>query len=179
LDQLMVESIDGSGFNPDYGLLGANKSTEEMVKLFPRDCQTFVDTLQRLILEATGKHVEVMIYGDGGFKDPRDGIWELHDPVISPAYTAGLGGVPNELKIKYLLDSDLAEITEQGDLAEALRQRISEKPQDLIGNMVSEGTTPRPLSDLLGSLSDLTSGSGDRGTPVVLIQGYFRNFASE
>jgi len=178
LDQLMTEPIDGSGYNPQYGLLGANRATEDMVKFFPRDGQVFVDELQRKLLAATGKHLEVLIYGDGGFKDPQVGIWELHDPVISPAFTAGLHGVPNEIKLKYVVDHELNDL--HGDeLTDAVKQRIKDKPVSLYGQMAGEGTTPRLITDLLGSLSDLVSGSGDRGTPVVLIQGYFTNFASE
>lgn len=178
LDQILTESVDGSGWNEKYGLLGTNKATEEKVKLFPRDCQSFVDALQASLLKATGKHLEVMIYGDGGFKDPVGGIWELADPVVSPAHTPGLLGTPNELKMKYFADNELSDLSGEA-LNEAMRARIREKDADMKGNMNSEGTTPRQLTDLLGSLCDLTSGSGDRGTPVVLIQGYFTNFATE
>ena len=178
MDELMTASVDGSGFNPKYGLLGSNKATEEKVKLFPRDADAFVDRLSRALYEATGKHIEVMVYGDGGFKDPVGGIWELADPVVSPAYTEGLEGTPNELKMKYFADNEFASLSGEA-LAEAMRSRIREKDKSLVGNMQSQGTTPRRLTDLLGSLCDLTSGSGDRGTPVVLIQGYFTNFATE
>ena len=178
MDELMTESVGGSGFNPKYGLLGSNKATEEKVKLFPRDADAFVDRLSRALYEATGKHIEVMVYGDGGFKDPVGGIWELADPVVSPAYTEGLEGTPNELKMKYFADNEFAALSGEA-LAEAMRSRIREKDKSLVGNMQSQGTTPRRLTDLLGSLCDLTSGSGDRGTPVVLIQGYFTNFATE
>ena len=178
LDDIMTVSVSGSGYNEKYGLLGANKATEERVKLFPRDCQSFVDRLQKAILEATGKKLEVMIYGDGGFKDPVGGIWELADPVVSPAFTDGLRGTPNELKMKYFADNDLKELSGQA-LAEAMKEKIKAKDSNLVGNMTSQGTTPRQLTDLLGSLCDLTSGSGDRGTPVVLIQNYFTNYATE
>ena len=177
LDELMLASIDGSGYNPEFGLLGFNKATEDKVKLFPRDGQNVVNAIQKRLLELTGKNLEVMIYGDGGFKDPLSGIWELHDPVVSPAYTLGLQGVPNELKFKYLIDNDLANLSE-AEKQSQLRERIKAKG-DLYGQMDSEGTTPRRITDLVGSLSDLISGSGDRGTPVVLIQGYFKNYASE
>ena len=176
LDDLLTESVDGSGYNPQYGLLGSNKATEEQVKLFPRDCQPFVDGIAAKLREKTGKNIEVMIYGDGAFKDPVGGIWELADPVVSPAHTPGLSGTPNELKLKYLADNDFGSL--QGEeLAEAIRQSIRQKESDLTGNMASEGTTPRRLTDLLGSLCDLTSGSGDKGTPIILIQGYFDTYA--
>lgn len=178
LDEIMTVSVDGSGYNEKYGLLGANKATEERVKLFPRDCQNFVDRLQQAILDATGKKLEVMIYGDGGFKDPVGGIWELADPVVSPAFTDGLRGTPNELKMKYFADNDLKELSGQ-ELADAMKEKIRAKDSNLVGDMTSQGTTPRQLTDLLGSLCDLTSGSGDRGTPVVLIQNYFTNYATE
>ncbi|MBR6312265.1 MAG: coenzyme F420-0:L-glutamate ligase [Oscillospiraceae bacterium] len=178
LDQIMTESVDGSGYNEKYGLLGSNKATEERVKLFPRDCDVFVTRLQKELLDATGKHIEVMVYGDGGFKDPVGGIWELADPVVSPGFTEGLVGTPNELKMKYFADNELKDLSGQA-LADAMRQRIREKDSNLVGNMQSEGTTPRQLTDLLGSLCDLTSGSGDRGTPVVLISGYFTNYATD
>ena len=178
LDDIMTASVDGSGYNEKYGLLGANKATEEKVKLFPRDCQSFVDRLQQELTKATGKKLEVMIYGDGGFKDPVGGIWELADPVVSPAYTEGLKGTPNELKMKYFADNDLKDLSGQA-LAEAMKEKIKAKDSNLVGNMTSQGTTPRQLTDLLGSLCDLTSGSGDRGTPVVLIQNYFTNYATE
>ena len=177
LDDLMTAPVNGSGFNENYGLLGSNKATEETVKLFPHNCQPVVDDIQKAILEKTGKHVEVMVYGDGAFKDPQGKIWELADPVVSPAYTAGLVGTPNELKLKYLADNDFADLS-----GEALKQAISDsiraKDGNLVGQMVSEGTTPRQLTDLIGSLCDLTSGSGDKGTPVVLVQGYFDNYTN-
>ena len=178
LDDIMTAPVDGSGCNEKYGLLGANKATEEKVKLFPRDCQSFVDRLQQELQKATGKKLEVMIYGDGGFKDPVGGIWELADPVVSPAYTEGLKGTPNELKMKYFADNDLKDLSGQA-LAEAMKEKIKAKDSNLVGNMTSQGTTPRQLTDLLGSLCDLTSGSGDRGTPVILIQNYFTNYATE
>ena len=177
MDELLTESVDGSGFNPDFGLLGSNKATEETVKLFPRDGKPVVEGIAKALLEKTGKHIEVMIYGDGAFKDPVGKIWELADPVVSPAYTVGLEGQPNEVKLKYLADNNFASLS-----GEALKQAISEyikaKDEDLVGNMVSQGTTPRRLTDLLGSLCDLTSGSGDKGTPVVLVQGYFDNYTN-
>lgn len=175
LDDIMTESIDGSGYNSRYGLLGSNKATTEQVKLFPRECQDMVDAVQSKILELTGKHVEVMVYGDGAFKDPQGKIWELADPVVSPAFTPGLVGTPNELKLKYLADNDFKNLSGK-DLQEAISKRIKEKDGSLVGSMVSQGTTPRQLTDLIGSLCDLTSGSGDKGTPVVLVQGYFDNF---
>ena len=178
LDDIMTASVDGSGYNENYGLLGANKATEEKVKLFPRDCQSVVDRLQQELKKVTGKKLEVMIYGDGGFKDPVGGIWELADPVVSPAYTEGLKGTPNELKMKYFADNDLKDLSGQA-LSEAMKEKIKAKDANLVGNMTSQGTTPRQLTDLLGSLCDLTSGSGDRGTPVVLIQNYFTNYATE
>lgn len=178
LDEIMNAPVDGSGFNEKYGLLGSNKATEDRVKLFPRDCQELVESIQKRLLEATGKHVEVMVYGDGAFKDPVGKIWELADPVVSPAYTAGLEGTPNELKLKYLADNDFAELSGEA-LKEAIKDRIHKKDGDLVGQMVSEGTTPRRLTDLIGSLCDLTSGSGDKGTPVVFIQGYFDNYTTE
>ncbi len=178
LDEIMNKSVDGSGFNADYGLLGSNKATEDQVKLFPRDCQPLVDAIQKKLFEATGKNVEVMVYGDGAFKDPIGKIWELADPVVSPAYTSGLEGTPNELKLKYLADNDFADLS--GDaLKEAIKAKIHEKDGDLVGQMISEGTTPRRLTDLIGSLCDLTSGSGDKGTPIVYIQGYFDNYTAE
>lgn len=176
LDQLLTSSVEGSGYNERYGLLGSNKATEEMVKLFPRQCQDFVDALAAKLQAETGKQIEVMIYGDGAFKDPVGGIWELADPVVSPAYTSGLDGLPNELKLKYLADNDFKELSGE-ELKEAIKQHIINKEADLKGNMASQGTTPRRLTDLLGSLSDLTSGSGDKGTPIILIQGYFDNYA--
>ncbi|MBO6014894.1 MAG: coenzyme F420-0:L-glutamate ligase [Oscillospiraceae bacterium] len=178
LDEIMTAPINDSGFNEKYGLLGSNKATEESVKLFPRDCQDLVDRIQDIVLEKTGRHVEVMVYGDGAFKDPVGKIWELADPVVSPAYTAGLEGTPNELKLKYLADNDFADLSGE-ELRQAIRQEIRKKDDDLVGKMVSEGTTPRRLTDLIGSLCDLTSGSGDKGTPIVYIQGYFDNYTAE
>jgi len=178
LDDILTESVEGSGFNELYGLLGSNKATEHKVKLFPRETEVFVANLQKALFDKTGKYFEVMVYGDGGFKDPVGGIWEFADPVVSPAYTAGLEGTPNELKMKYFADNEFAHLSGE-ELNEAMRQKIREKEGSLVGNMQSQGTTPRRLTDLLGSLSDLISGSGDRGTPVVLIQGYFTNFATE
>lgn len=178
LEEILTSSIDGSGFNKDYGLLGSNKATEDKVKLFPRDAEAFVESLQKRMLELTGKHLEVLVYGDGCFKDPVGGIWELADPVVSPGFTNGLHGTPNELKMKYFADNEFASLRGE-QLALAMKERIKAKDKDLSGNMESQGTTPRRLTDLLGSLCDLTSGSGDRGTPVVLIQGYFTNFASD
>jgi F420-0:gamma-glutamyl ligase len=176
LDEILTSSVNGSGFNEAYGLLGSNKATEDTVKLFPRNCSDFVKRVQALILERTGKHVEVMVYGDGAFKDPVGRIWELADPVVSPGFTEGLTGLPNELKLKYLADNDFAGLS--GDeLERAIRERIQSKDRDLMGQMLSQGTTPRRLTDLIGSLCDLTSGSGDKGTPIVLVQNYFNNFA--
>lgn len=175
LDDILTESINGSGFNSQYGLLGSNKSTEETVKLFPTNCQPVVDNIQSILKEKTGKTLEVMIYGDGAFKDPVGKIWELADPVVSPAYTSGLEGTPNEVKIKYLADNNFANL-EGEELKKAISEYIVNKDSDLTGNMVSQGTTPRRLTDLIGSLSDLTSGSGDKGTPIILIQGYFDNY---
>ena len=178
LDDIMTASRDGSGFNADYGLLGSNKSTEEKVKLFPRDCKDLVEKIAANMKEKTGKNVEVMVYGDGAFKDPQGKIWELADPVVSPGSTDGLRGTPNELKLKYLADNDFKDLS--GDaLKEAISKSIKEKDSNLVGNMASQGTTPRQLTDLIGSLCDLTSGSGDKGTPIVLIQGYFDNYVSE
>ncbi len=180
LDDLLNAPVDGSGYNAQYGLLGSNKADEERVKLFPRDTMAVAEALGRLMSEATGRNIEAMIYGDGAFKDPAGKIWELADPVVSPGYTAGLVGTPNELKLKYLADKEFADLT-----GEALRQAISEKIRakdakvSLVGNMISEGTTPRNLTDLIGSLCDLTSGSGDKGTPIVYIQGYFDNYTNE
>ena len=178
LDEILNAPVNGSGYNEKYGLLGSNKSTEDQVKLFPRDCQGLVEEIQERLLQATGKHVEVMVYGDGAFKDPVGKIWELADPVVSPAYTSGLEGTPNELKLKYLADNDFAQLSGEA-LAQAIRERIHKKDGDLVGQMVSEGTTPRRLTDLIGSLCDLTSGSGDKGTPIVHIQGYFDNYTTE
>ena len=178
LDDILSESVNGSGYNEHYGILGSNKATDEQVKLFPRDCQVVVEDIQKRLYEATGKHVEVMVYGDGAFKDPVGKIWELADPVVSPAYTAGLEGTPNELKLKYLADNDFADLS--GDaLKNAIKERITQKDDNLVGKMASEGTTPRQLTDLIGSLCDLTSGSGDKGTPIVWIQGYFDNYTTE
>ena len=178
LDEILTKSVNGSGYNENYGLLGSNKATEEQVKLFPRDCQPLVEAIQKKIFDATGKTVEVMVYGDGAFKDPIGKIWELADPVVSPAYTIGLEGTPNELKLKYLADNDFADLS--GDaLKEAIKSKIHEKDGNLVGQMVSEGTTPRRLTDLIGSLCDLTSGSGDKGTPIVYIQGYFDNYTTD
>ena len=178
LDEIMDAPVNGSGFNKDYGLLGSNKATEDKVKLFPRDCQPLVDAIQAEFLQRTGKHVEVMVYGDGAFKDPVGKIWELADPVVSPAYTPGLEGTPNELKLKYLADNDFAQLSGE-ELRDAIKGEIQKKDGSLVGQMVSEGTTPRRLTDLIGSLCDLTSGSGDKGTPIVFIQGYFDNYTTE
>ena len=178
LDEILNASINGSGYNESYGLLGSNKSTEDQVKLFPRDCQVLVDAIQKELLAKTGKNVEVMVYGDGAFKDPVGKIWELADPVVSPAYTSGLEGTPNELKLKYLADNDFADLSGEA-LREAINQKIIEKESNLVGNMASEGTTPRQLTDLIGSLCDLTSGSGDKGTPIIYIQGYFDNYTTK
>ena len=176
LSDLMTAPVNGSGYNEQFGLLGSNKATEESVKLFPRDCRSFVDALAQSLRSATGRQIEVMVYGDGAFKDPVGKIWELADPVVSPAYTSGLEGQPNELKLKYLADNDFASLS--GDaLTSAIKDSISHKNADLKGQMSSQGTTPRRLTDLIGSLCDLTSGSGDKGTPIILIQGYFDNFA--
>ena len=178
LDEILNAPVNGSGFNADYGLLGSNKATEDQVKLFPRDCQPVVDAIQEKLFEATGKRVEVMVYGDGAFKDPIGKIWELADPVVSPAYTKGLEGTPNELKLKYLADNDFSDLAGE-ELKEAIKAKIHEKDDNLVGQMVSEGTTPRRLTDLIGSLCDLTSGSGDKGTPIIWIQGYFDNYTAE
>ena len=178
LDEIMTESIDGSGFNARYGLLGSNKATETTVKLFPQECQDMVMAIQEKLLELTGKHIEVMVYGDGAFKDPVGKIWELADPVVSPAYTPGLEGTPNELKLKYLADNDFADLSGK-ELQDAIKSKIQQKDgSSLVGNMASQGTTPRRLTDLIGSLGDLTSGSGDKGTPIVYIQGYFDNYTT-
>ena len=179
LDDIMNKPVGSSGYNTRYGLLGSNKATEDTVKLFPQDCQSLVEDIQDRLLKLTGKHMEVMVYGDGAFKDPVGKIWELADPVVSPAYTAGLEGTPNELKLKYLADNDFANLS-----GEALRNAISEKIRhkdgsSLVGNMAAQGTTPRRLTDLIGSLCDLTSGSGDKGTPIVYIQGYFDNYTND
>ena len=178
LDDILSAPVNGSGYNENYGLLGSNKSTEDKVKLFPHQAQGLVDDVQKQILEATGKHVEVMIYGDGAFKDPQGKIWELADPVVSPFHTAGLIGTPNELKLKYLADNDFSALSGQA-LRDAISERIKAKSGSLVGDMASQGTTPRQLTDLIGSLCDLTSGSGDKGTPIVLVQGYFDNYTNE
>ena len=178
LDEIMTASIDGSGYNGKYGLLGSNKSTEDKVKLFPREGQDLVEAIQARILKESGKHVEVMVYGDGAFKDPVGKIWELADPVVSPAYTAGLEGTPNELKLKYLADNDFAALSGEA-LRDAIKDEIKKKDGSLVGKMAAQGTTPRRLTDLIGSLCDLTSGSGDKGTPIVYIQGYFDNYTTE
>ena len=175
LDDLMTESIDGSGYNSSYGLLGSNKSTETKLKLFPRDSQGLVEDIQKEFLNRTGKHVEVMVYGDGAFKDPQGKIWELADPVVSPFHTEGLKGTPNELKLKYLADNDFKDLSGQA-LKDAISASIKAKKGNIVGNMASQGTTPRQITDLIGSLCDLTSGSGDKGTPIILIQGYFDNY---
>ncbi len=175
LDDILNTSVDGSGYNTRYGLLGSNKSTEDTIKLFPKECQDLVENIQTQILNETGKHVEVMVYGDGAFKDPQGKIWELADPVVSPAFTSGLVGTPNELKLKYLADNDFKDLSGEA-LKEAIANSIKKKDADLVGNMALQGTTPRQLTDLIGSLCDLTSGSGDKGTPIVLVQGYFDNF---
>ena len=180
LDDIMTESIDGSGWNARYGLLGSNKATENTVKRFPREeCQALVEGIQERLLNVTGKHIEVMVYGDGAFKDPVGKIWELADPVVSPAYTSGLDGTPNELKLKYLADNDFSNLTGK-ELQEAIKGKIMQKDgSSLVGNMAAQGTTPRRITDLIGSLCDLTSGSGDKGTPIVYIQGYFDNYTNE
>ena len=177
LDDLMTAPVNGSGYNEKYGLLGSNKSTEDSVKLFPRECRDLVLDIQARVLAATGKKVEVMVYGDGAFKDPQGKIWELADPVVSPAFTDGLVGTPNELKLKYLADNDYKDLSGEA-LKEAISASIRAKNENLVGNMASQGTTPRQLTDLIGSLCDLTSGSGDKGTPVVLVQGYFDNYTN-
>lgn len=178
LDDLMTESVGGSGYNPEYGLLGSNKATEDKLKLFPRDCQALVEKIQQLLQERVGKRIEVMVYGDGAFKDPQGKIWELADPVVSPGFTCGLRGTPNEIKIKYVADNEFGGLNREA-LTEAVKQKVRSKEQDLCGQDLSLGTTPRQLTDLLGSLCDLTSGSGDKGTPVILIQGYFDNYSSD
>ena len=178
LDDLMNAPINGSGFNEKYGLLGSNKSTEDKIKLFPQECKDLVVAIQDEIMKKTGKHVEVMVYGDGAFKDPQGKIWELADPVVSPAFTDGLVGTPNELKLKYLADNDFANLS-GAELKEAISKSIKEKDGNLVGNMASQGTTPRQLTDLIGSLCDLTSGSGDKGTPIIFIQGYFDNYTMD
>jgi len=177
MDDILTAPVDGSGCNERYGLLGSNKSTEGMIKLFPRECRDLVDEIQKQILDKTGKHVEVMVYGDGAFKDPQGKIWELADPVVSPAFTDGLRGTPNEVKLKYLADNDFKDLSGEA-LKEAISKRIKEKSDNLVGDMAFQGKTPRQLTDLIGSLCDLTSGSGDKGTPVVLVQGYFDNYTN-
>ena len=176
MDDILTSSVNGNGYNTKYGLLGSNKSTENKIKLFPRECQDLVENIQSEILKTPGKHVEVLVYGDGAFKDPQGKIWELADPVVSPAFTSGLKGTPNELKLKYLADNDFKDLSGT-ELKEAIEKSIKEKDANLVGNMASQGTTPRQLTDLIGSLCDLTSGSGDKGTPIILIQGYFDNMA--
>ena len=179
LDDIMNAPVNGSGYNASYGLLGSNKSTENKVKLFPRECQDLVEAIQEKLLALTGKHIEVMVYGDGAFKDPIGKIWELADPVVSPAFTAGLEGTPNELKLKYLADNDFASLSGEA-LRDAIRDKIKQKDgSSLVGNMAAQGTTPRRITDLIGSLCDLTSGSGDKGTPIVYIQGYFDNYTND
>ncbi|MBQ8876491.1 MAG: coenzyme F420-0:L-glutamate ligase [Clostridia bacterium] len=178
LDEILNAPVNGSGYNENYGLLGSNKATEDQVKLFPRNCQPIVDAIQKNIYDATGKVVEVMVYGDGAFKDPVGKIWELADPVVSPAFTSGLVGTPNELKLKYLADNEFSSLSGE-ELKNAIKDKIKAKDENLYGQMVSEGTTPRRLTDLIGSLCDLTSGSGDKGTPIVFIQGYFDNYTTE
>ena len=175
LDDILSSSVNGGGCNEKYGLLGSNKSTEDTIKLFPRECQGLVEEIQAEFLKRTGKHIEVMVYGDGAFKDPQGKIWELADPVVSPAHTAGLVGTPNELKLKYLADNDFKGLS-GAELKEAISKSIKAKSDNLVGNMASQGTTPRQLTDLIGSLCDLTSGSGDKGTPIILVQGYFDNY---
>ena len=178
LDEILSAPVNGSGYNESYGLLGSNKATDDQIKLFPRECQTLVEDIQARLYKETGKLVEVMVYGDGAFKDPIGKIWELADPVVSPAYTSGLEGTPSELKLKYLADNDFADLSGE-ELKAAIKEKIHKKDTDLVGKMVSEGTTPRRLTDLIGSLCDLTSGSGDKGTPIVYIQGYFDNYTTE
>ncbi len=178
LDDILTSSVDGSGYNEKYGLLGSNKATEDKVKLFPRDSQYLVEDIQKQLYEKTNKHFEVMVYGDGAFKDPQCKIWELADPVVSPFFTKGLIGTPNELKLKFLADNDFKDLKGE-ELRMAIEKRIIEKEKDLVGKMISEGTTPRQLTDLIGSLCDLTSGSGDKGTPIVLVQGYFDNYTNK
>ena len=177
LDDILTSSVDGSGYNEKYGLLGSNKSTEDTVKLFPRNAEPLVKAIQEEFFKKTGKHIEVMVYGDGAFKDPQGKIWELADPVVSPAYTDGLVGTPNELKLKYLADNDFKNLSGE-ELKKAISESIKAKNNNLVGNMASQGTTPRQLTDLIGSLCDLTSGSGDKGTPIILVQGYFDNYTN-
>jgi hypothetical protein len=177
LDDILTSSVDGSGYNEKFGLLGSNKSTEDTVKLFPRNAEPLVKAIQEEFFKKTGKHIEVMVYGDGAFKDPQGKIWELADPVVSPAYTEGLIGTPNELKLKYLADNDFKNLSGE-ELKKAISDSIKAKNNNLVGNMASQGTTPRQLTDLIGSLCDLTSGSGDKGTPIILVQGYFDNYTN-
>ena len=177
MDEILTTPVDGNGYNARYGLLGSNKSTEDTIMLFPRECNDLVMDIQAKLLEKTGKHIEVMVYGDGAFKDPVGQIWELADPVVSPAYTPGLEGTPNELKLKYLADNDYANLSGE-ELKKAIENAIREKNSNLVGNMASQGTTPRRLTDLIGSLCDMTSGSGDKGTPIILVQGYFDNYTT-
>jgi len=177
LDEILTSSVDGSGYNEKFGLLGSNKATEESIKLFPNECKDLVLEVQKLLYDKTGKHVEVMVYGDGAFKDPQGKIWELADPCVSPAFTDGLIGTPNELKLKYLADNDFKDLSGE-ELKAAISKSIREKKENLVGNMAAQGTTPRQLTDLIGSLCDLTSGSGDKGTPVILVQGYFDNYTN-
>ena len=178
LDDILTASVEGSGFNADYGVLGSNKATENTLKLFPRDCQEFAEALSASLSAASGKKIEALVYGDGAFKDPQGKIWELADPVVSPGYTEGINGLPNEIKLKYLADNDFADLKGE-ELKAAMKDFIAHKNADLKGQMVSQGTTPRKLTDLIGSLCDLTSGSGDKGTPVIFIQGYFDTYADE
>lgn len=178
MNEILTTSVNGSGYNSDYGLLGSNKATEDSVKLFPRDCKELVVKIQKMLKDKTGKNIEVMVYGDGAFKDPVGKIWELADPVVSPGYTDGLEGTPNEIKLKYLADNDLADLKGE-ELQKAVTEAIKSKDSDLKGQMITQGTTPRRLTDLIGSLCDLTSGSGDKGTPIILIQGYFDNYIDE
>ena len=177
MDEILTASINGSGYNTRYGLLGSNKSTEDKIKLFPKECFDLVEAIQKEFYNRTNKHIEVMVYGDGAFKDPQGKIWELADPVVSPAYTSGLIGTPNELKLKYLADNDYKDLSGEA-LKEAIKNSIKAKTNNLVGNMASQGTTPRQLTDLIGSLCDLTSGSGDKGTPIILVQGYFDNYTN-
>ena len=178
MNEILTTSVNGSGYNSDYGLLGSNKATEDSVKLFPRDCKELVVKIQKMLKDKTGKNIEVMVYGDGAFKDPVGKIWELADPVVSPGYTDGLEGTPNEIKLKYLADNDLADLKGE-ELQKAVTEAIKSKDSDLKGQMITQGTTPRRLTDLIGSLCDLTSGSGDKGTGIILIQGYFDNYIDE
>ena len=177
LDEILTESVDGSGYNTKFGLLGSNKATEDSIKLFPNECKDLVLEIQKEFLAKTGKHIEVMVYGDGAFKDPQGKIWELADPCVSPAVTDGLIGTPNELKLKCLADNDFKDLSGE-ELKAAISKSIKEKEGNLVGNMAAQGTTPRQLTDLIGSLCDLTSGSGDKGTPVILVQGYFDNYTN-